>query len=49
MLAGDGGPEALASMRTRFPTSSLAVIGFDPSLAQIEPGAGTLETWMMRD
>ena len=49
LLVGAGERGKIASMRSRFPTSSLAVIGFAMPLAQIEPGAGTLETWLMRD
>jgi phosphohistidine phosphatase len=49
MLVGSGDPKEIAGLRARFPTSSLAVIGFDTPLAQVAPGAGTLEAWMMRD
>lgn len=49
MLAAHGDSKALSSMRSRFPTSALAVIGFDTPLADISPGAGTLETWLARD
>lgn len=49
MLAGSGDRQDLASMRSRFPTSSLAVIGFDGPLAGVAHGAGTLEAWFTRD
>jgi phosphohistidine phosphatase len=49
MLVGSGERGKVASMRSRFPTSALAVIAFSTPLAQIGPGAGTLETWLMRD
>jgi len=48
-LAGDGDARALDSMRSRYPTSSLAVIGFEGPLAEVEPGAGTLESWLLRE
>lgn len=49
MLVGSGERAEIASMRSRFPTSALAVISFATPLAQIGPGAGTLETWLTRD
>lgn len=49
LLAGSGSRRDLASMRTRYPTSSLAVIAFETPLSGIAPGAGALETWMTRD
>ena len=49
MLVGSGDRNEIASMRSRFPTSALAVISFTVPLARIAPGAGTLETWLTRD
>lgn len=48
LLSGHGDRRDLASMRSRYPTSALAVIAFDEALSGIKPGAGTLERWLTR-
>lgn len=48
LLAGSGDPDAISNLRSRFPTSSVAVIAFATPLAEVAPGAGRLEAYMMR-
>lgn len=49
LLVGSGERGKVANMRTRFPTSALAIIGFSTPLDHVGPGAGTLETFLTRD
>lgn len=44
-VAGDGDGQARASLNAGFPTSGLAVIGFQGSLAEAAPGKGYLEAF----
>jgi len=44
-IAGDGDPAAKAILAYGFPTSGLAVVRFDGSLAEAAPGAGYLEAF----
>jgi len=41
-LAGKGASDALARMRTKFPTGALAILDFPGSLGEAEPGSGAL-------
>jgi phosphohistidine phosphatase len=41
-LAGDGDPQAMASLKRGFPVCGLATLDFDRPFASAAPGAGTL-------
>jgi phosphohistidine phosphatase len=46
-ISGNGSDEARAAMIGGFPTSALAVIRFDGSLAEAAPGKGYLEAFVL--
>lgn len=45
-VAGSGEESAIGTLNSGFPTTGLAVIGFEGSLSAIAPGKGYLETFL---
>ena len=48
LLAGEGPPKALESLRGKFPTAACAVLGFDVvRWSEVQPGDGRLLDWIL--
>ncbi|KQT86237.1 histidine phosphatase family protein [Aurantimonas sp. Leaf443] len=48
-LCGTGDGDSLRALRYGFPTAGLAIVTFEPGLAQIVPGAGRLRALLVPD